>query len=144
MPREGGINDEYYAKYDETMKEVMYARTLGDLYVNLLRSSRSHTHAYRAEAADSLIALLKTIALTPVTTPIKAVTDASRRVGWREEPDDKMHQSLSHVAEAAITYMIEASGYSGQRLLTKRTNEFVKAIELFNDGQARRSSQDRV
>jgi len=116
----------------ERNKEYSVVRNLGDLYVNLLRCSRSPDHLYRVHAADSLCAFLDTLALEPKTPVTEMVDKASRRVGWQEEPGDEYHQALDGICRAAITYMIEASGYTEGRLLTRRTDELVSQVERFN------------
>jgi hypothetical protein len=113
-------------------KEYSVVRYLGDLYVNLLRCSRSTDHLYRVEAADSLLAFLDTLALEPKTPLTELVDRASQRVGRQEGPSDEYDQALDRICKAAITYMIEASGYNNGGLLTRRTEELVREIDRFN------------
>jgi hypothetical protein len=116
----------------EANKEYSVVTDLGDLYVNLLRCSRSPDRHYRIQALESLLAFLDTLALEPKTPLMEVVDRASQRVGWQEEPSNEYHQALDGICKAAITYMIEASGYNEGRLLTKRTNELVRHIDHFN------------
>jgi hypothetical protein len=117
----------------ERNKEYSVVRNLGDLYVNLLRCSRSPDHLYRVEAADSLVDFLDTLALEPKTPLMEIVDRASHRVGWQKEPDSEYDKALDGICRAAITYMIEASGYNKRRLLTKRKTELVRRIDHFNN-----------
>ena len=127
----------------ERNKEYSVVRDLGDLYVNLLRCSRSPDRLYRVQAAESLVALLDTLALEPKTPSMEVVDKASQRVGWQEMPGNQYHEALDGICKAAITYMIEASGYTEGRLLTKRTDELVRNIERFNSlREERRSGRD--
>jgi hypothetical protein len=113
-------------------KEYSVVTDLGDLYVNLLRCSRSPDRHYRVQAVESLLAFLDTLALEPKTPMIEVVDSASQRVGWHEEPSNEHDKALDGICRAAITYMIEASGYNEGRLLTKRANELVRQIDHFN------------
>jgi hypothetical protein len=117
----------------ERNKEHSVVRQLGDLYVNLLRCSRSPDHLYRVEATESLLAFLDTLALGPETPLMEVVDRASHRVGWQEEPNSEYDKALDGICRAAITYMIEASGYNKRRLLTKRERELVDHIDRFNN-----------
>jgi hypothetical protein len=63
---------------------------------------------------------------------MEVVDMASQRVGWQEEPNIEYHQALNGICKSAITYMIEASDYSGGQLLIKRTDELVRQIDYFN------------
>jgi hypothetical protein len=114
-------------------KEYDFISQLGDLYVNLLRCSRSAAGTYQADAARSLQGLIDAIALKPTTSAIKAVSFAARRVCWQEAPRSERDQHLDRIARAAITYMIEAAGYNEQGFLTKRRDALVHEIEAFND-----------
>lgn len=99
------------ALFSEMNKENVVTN-LGDLYVNLLRCSRSPNRRYRIEAEESLHAFLETLALGPKTPLVEVVDRASQRVGWQEQPSNEYDQALDRVCKAAITYMIEASGYT--------------------------------
>jgi hypothetical protein len=132
VPQDHNDNtDDLMARFDEANKEYNLIRSLGDLYVSLLRCSRSPDLHFRQEAAQGLLELVRTLALHPKTPITEAVEAASKRVGWQEEPEDEFHKSLNFIARAAITYLIEASGYSDQRLLSRRTKELVRAIDEF-------------
>jgi hypothetical protein len=120
------------AVFSEANKENSVVADLGNLYVNLLRCSRSPDRFYRVQAVQSLHAFLDTLALGPKTPMMQVVDRASQRVGRQEEPSNKYEQALDRICKAAITYMIEASGYTEGRLLTKRTNELVRQIDHFN------------
>ncbi len=122
----------FAALFSEMNKENSVVTDLGDLYVNLLRCSRSPDRHYRIQAVESLYAFIDTLALGPKTPLIEVVDRASKRVGWQEEPSNERDQALDRICKAAITYMIEASGYTEGRLLTKRTNELVSQIDDFN------------
>jgi hypothetical protein len=122
----------FAALFSELNKENSVVTDLGDLYVNLLRCSRSPNRHYRIQAVESLHAFLDTLALGPKTPMMEVVDRASQRVGWQEEPSNERDQALDGICKAAITYMIEASGYTEGRLLTKRTNELVRQIDHFN------------
>lgn len=126
---------ELEARFDKANKQHALSRHLGDLYVNLLRCSRSSDSATRYDAAQSLTELLKTIALKPEIDVSRLIEEASSRVGWPVDPKDEPHRSLSAIAEAAITYLIEAAGYNHRRLLTKRTDKLVREIKDFNDSR---------
>ena len=134
--------DDLTARFEEANKEHKLVRSIGDLYVNLLRCSRSSDLLYRKAAAQSLVDLVRTLALEPKTPIEEAIDAASKRVGWKEEPEDKFDQSLNRVARAAITYLIEVSGDTKQNFLSRRTNELVGAIDAFHSvrrsGYARR------
>jgi hypothetical protein len=121
----------FTALFREKNKENSVVTDLGDLYVNLLRCSRSTDRHYRIQAAESLLAFLDTLALRPKTPLMELVDRASQRVGWQEEPSHEYDKALDRICKAAITYMIEASGYNEGRLLTKRTNELVRHIDHF-------------
>jgi hypothetical protein len=82
------------AAFDEANKEYNLVRSLGDLYVGLLRCSRSPDLHYRQEAAQGLLALLRTLALRSKTPIADAVEAASKRVGWEEEPEDESWVSI--------------------------------------------------
>jgi hypothetical protein len=123
---------ELMAAFAEGNKEYSVVTDLGDLYVNLLRCSRSPDRLYRVQAAESLRAFLNTLALRPETPVMEVVDGASQRVGWQKEPSNEYDRALDRICKAAITYMIEASGYTEGRLLTKRTRELVRQIEYFN------------
>jgi hypothetical protein len=125
----------------EMNKEYSVVTDLGDLYVNLLRCSRSPDRQYRLQAAESLLAFLNTLALEPKTPLVEVVDGASQRVGWQEVPSDEYDQALDGICKAAITYMIEASGYTEGRLLTKRTDELVRKIDHFNSLREERRSR---
>jgi hypothetical protein len=116
----------------EANKENSVVTDLGDLYVSLLRCSRSADRHYRVQAVESLFAFLDTLALEPKTPMMEVIDRASQRVGWQDEPRNEYDQALDGICKAAITYMIEASGYNEGRLLTKRTNELVRQIDHFN------------
>jgi hypothetical protein len=121
-----------YAKLEKELnKEDSVVTYLGDLYVNLLRYSRSRDRHYLAEATESLLAFLDTLALGPKTPLMEVVDRASQRVGWQEQPKSEYHQALNGICKSAITYMIEASDYSGGNLLSKRATELVQQIECF-------------
>jgi hypothetical protein len=122
------------ARFSKANKENDFIGQLGDLYVNLLRCSRSPEVHYRVDAAESLIALVRTINDLNPETPLPEVMDkASQRVGWQERPSSEKHELLNNIARAGITYLIEASGHNERRLLTKRTDELVRAIDAFNE-----------
>ena len=121
------------AAFDNANKENSLVRYLGDVYVNLLRASRSHEIQYRNCAAESLVQLAKVLALKPTTPVVDAVEAACERVGWPEEPKDEFHRNLSRIAEAAITYLIEASGHTNRTLLSRRTAELVRTIADFQE-----------
>jgi hypothetical protein len=104
--------------FAEANKEYSVVRELGDLYVSLLRCSRSADRNYRVQAVQSLSALLQTLSLKPETPMMEVVERASRRVALQEEPDSEYHQALGRICRAAITYMIEAADYGGGSLLT--------------------------
>jgi hypothetical protein len=122
-------------------KEYFVVTDLGDLYVNLLRCSRSPDRQYRVQAVESLLAFFNTLALEPTTPMMEWVDRASQRVGWQEEPSNEYHQALNGICKAAITYMIEASGYNEGRLLSKRTSELVREIDHFNSLRKDRSKR---
>ena len=131
--------EELLALFADANKENSVVADLGELYVNLLRCSRSSDRVYRVRAVESLFAFLNTLALKPKTPMIEVVDRASQRVGWQEQPSDEYHQALDRICKAAITYMIEASGYTKGSLLTKRTKELVRQIDHFNNiGEDRR------
>lgn len=136
--RDGGIKDDFFERFAELNKEATFVRSLGDLYVALLRSSRRGEPHYLYDASESLLRLLDTIALNPETPVSQAVEAASKRVGWPEEPKTAKHEALTEIARAGITYLIEASGHSGGQLLTKRTNEFIRAIDAFQEDRRNR------
>lgn len=129
------MNEEEVKKLEATFvkanKEYSVVSYLGDLYVNMLRCSRSPDHHYRVQAADSLRSFLDTVALEPKTPIMEVVDKASQRVG-RQETGSEYDQALDDICKAAITYMIEASGYNEGRLLTKRKDELVRQIDDFN------------
>ena len=127
--------------FAEGNKEYSVVRDLGDLYVSLLRCSRSPDRQYRVQAAESLIAFLNTLALKPKTPLMELVDKASQRVGWQERPSNEHDQALDGICRAAITYMIEASGYTEGRLLTKRTEELVRKIDHFNKRRGSRGAR---
>lgn len=131
------------ALFREMNKENSVVTDLGDLYVNLLRCSRSRARHYRIEAVEGLHAFLKTLALGPETPLMEVVDRASQRVGWQEEPSNEYDQALDRICKAAITYMIEASGYTEGRLLTKRRNELVSQIDDFNSLRDERRKRNR-
>lgn len=116
----------------EANKEESVVRNLGDLYVNLLRCSRSTDRHYRVQAVESLRAFLETLALKPKMSAMELVDRASQRVGWQEQPSDKHEQALDRVCRAAITYMIEASGYMQGSLISRRRSELIRQIAEFN------------
>lgn len=116
----------------EANKEYSVVRDLGDLYVNLLRCSRSPDRHYRVQAVESLRAFLETLALKPKMPAMELVDRASQRVGWQEEPSSEYEKALDRICRAAITCMIEASGYTQGSLLTRRRNELVRQIDEFN------------
>lgn len=116
----------------EANKEYSAVRDLGDLYVNLLRCSRSSDRHYRVLATESLRQFLETLALKPQIHAMELVDRASQRVGWQEEPSGEQDRALDRVCRAAITYMIEASGYMQGSLMTRRKNELVRKIDEFN------------
>lgn len=133
MTRDRSFHEDNDALFDEATKEYAFVGHLGDLYINLLRCSRSPDEInYRHDAASSLKALIRTIALSPKTPLMEAVDKACNRVGWQNEPSDRYDQHPDHIARAAITYMIEASGYNQRRLLSRRTDELVRAIDAFD------------
>jgi hypothetical protein len=124
--------DDFVARFEEANKEHSLVRSIGDLYVDLLRCSRSSDLIYRKRAAQSLVDLVKTLALEPETPIEEAMDAASKRVGWKEEPEDKFEQSLNRIARAAITYLIEASGHTKQNFLSRRRGELVREIDEFH------------
>ena len=134
----------FSARVKEANKEYSIVTDLGDLYVNLLRCSRSPDRHYRVQAVESLLAFLDTLALEPKTPMMEVVDRASQRVGWQEEPSNEYDQALDSICKAAITYMIEASGYNEGRLLTKRTEELVRKIDHFNSLRDDRRNANRL
>jgi hypothetical protein len=142
------MNEEEAKKFaalsKELNKEYSVVSDLGDLYVNLLRCSRSPDRHYRIEAVESLFAFIDTLALGPKTPMIEVIDQASQRVGWQEEPSNEYDEALDGICKAAITYMIEASGYNEGRLLTKRTEELVRKIDHFNRLRDDRRNANRL
>jgi hypothetical protein len=131
------------AGFDEANKEYALVRHLGDLYVNLLKCSRSPKDSYLVEAALSLKELIETLRLSPKTTLLKAVEGASHRVCWQETPRSEYDVHLDSITRAAITYMVEASGYNEHRLLTKRKEALVRQIDAFNEYREERRQANR-
>jgi hypothetical protein len=143
MPRDPFPPD-FEQRQAEANKEYALVRRLGDLYVNLLKCSRSSGDpAYLYEAAESLRHLLETIDLGPKTTALEAVELASHRVCWQETPRQEYDQHLDRITRVAITYMVEASGYNEQRLLTKRKEALVREIDAFNEFREERRQANR-
>jgi hypothetical protein len=118
--------------FAERNKEYSIVSDLGDLYVNLLRCSRSPDRIYRVQAVESLRAFLETLALKPQIPAMELVDRASQRVGWQEEPSSEYQKALERICRAAITCMIEASGYTQGSFLTRRVDELVRQIDEFN------------
>jgi hypothetical protein len=143
MPRDTHPAD-LAEQMDEANKEHALVQHLGDLYVNLLKCSRSRDLSYRHDAAQSLRQLLETIALGPKTSSGEAVDLASRRVGWQVTPTNEYEAHLDRIARAAITYMVEASGYNEHRLLSKRRLALVREIDEFNEFREERRAANRA
>ncbi|MBR0944925.1 MULTISPECIES: hypothetical protein [Bradyrhizobium] len=120
------------AVFSEGNKENSIVTDLGDLYVNLLRCSRSQDHHYRVQAWLSLKAFLQTLALKPVTPMLEVIDRASKRVGWQKSPSDEHDRALKRICAAAVTFMIAASAESHDGFLAIRREELVRRIEHFN------------
>src|SRR3954463_5686268 len=104
----GALNPElcnrFYQMSDE-YTEYSFVKYIGDLYVQLLRASRSRGNPqYVNGAAASLARLIDILAHKPETPLTDAVAKAAKRVGFPKHPEDEPDRSLEEVACAAITY----------------------------------------